>query len=260
LFLKPAGAEGTVPSLQVYLAFPSAALPASGSMGIISARYIEAPLNTAVKLAIQVIIRTNGYRNNAVIFLNRLKSYWNSAIYFCWIYNSEFDRLFLAMFKASVNEKNFVIRQEDGQVLINGEPLSWDLSQIREGYFHILHNNQSYRAEVVKIDKDAKTFTWKINGRIYTVKLQDRFDLLLEKMGMKNVSSGKVNSIKAPMPGLIIDLKVKDGDSVKQGDPLLILEAMKMENILKSPGDGVVKSVKVKKGDSVEKNHVLIEF
>jgi biotin carboxyl carrier protein len=79
-------------------------------------------------------------------------------------------------------------------------------------------------------------------------------------MGMTNTSSVKVNNVKAPMPGLIISLKVADGDEVKQGDPLLILEAMKMENILKSPGDGKVKSVKVKMGDSVEKNQILIEF
>jgi biotin carboxyl carrier protein len=62
------------------------------------------------------------------------------------------------------------------------------------------------------------------------------------------------------MPGLIIDLKVNQGDIVKAGDTLLILEAMKMENIIKSTGEGTVKNVKVKKGDSVEKNQVLIEF
>ena len=62
------------------------------------------------------------------------------------------------------------------------------------------------------------------------------------------------------MPGLIIDLKIKAGDAVKQGDPLLILEAMKMENILKSPGEGVIKNLKVKKGDHVEKGQVLMEF
>jgi biotin carboxyl carrier protein len=83
---------------------------------------------------------------------------------------------------------------------------------------------------------------------------------LLEKMGISAANAGKVNNIKAPMPGLIITLKVAVGDTVKAGDQLLILEAMKMENILKSPGDGVVKKIKVKKGDSVEKNQVLIEF
>ena len=62
------------------------------------------------------------------------------------------------------------------------------------------------------------------------------------------------------MPGLILDLKVKPGDEVKKGDIVLILEAMKMENIIKSPGDGLVKSVKVKLKDSVEKNQILIQF
>jgi biotin carboxyl carrier protein len=99
-----------------------------------------------------------------------------------------------------------------------------------------------------------------VNGRNYQVILKDQFDLLLEKMGLNNTSSGKVNNIKAPMPGLIIDMRVSAGDMVKSGDSLLILEAMKMENIIKSPGEGIVKSVKVKKGESVEKNQVLIEF
>jgi biotin carboxyl carrier protein len=115
-------------------------------------------------------------------------------------------------------------------------------------------------AEVVKADHDTKTFSVKLNGKIYPVELKDRFDILLEKMGMNSSAGSKVNMIKAPMPGLIIDLKVKSGDTVKPGDTLLILEAMKMENIIKSPGEGVVKSVKVKKGESVEKNQVLIEF
>ena len=100
----------------------------------------------------------------------------------------------------------------------------------------------------------------KINGIKYTIQLRDKFDLLLEKMGINNSAVGKVNVIKAPMPGLIIDLRVKKGDLVKAGDPLLVLEAMKMENIIKAPGEGTVKVVKIKKGDTVEKGQVLIEF
>jgi len=164
------------------------------------------------------------------------------------------------MFQATVNNKAFEIQSEGEVITINGDPLNWDVVQLHEGYFHIIHEHKSYRAEIVKTDAATKTFTWKINNRQYTVHLKDKFDLLLEKLGMNHAAGSKVNSIKAPMPGLIIDLKVKEGDEVKQGDPLLILEAMKMENILKSPGDGVVKSIKIKKGDSVEKGHVLIEF
>jgi biotin carboxyl carrier protein len=94
----------------------------------------------------------------------------------------------------------------------------------------------------------------------YEVKLKDKFDLLLEKMGFNNSAILEVKDIKAPMPGLIIDIKVEEGIVVKKGDPLIILEAMKMENIIKSPGEGVVKKIQVKKGDSVEKNQILIQF
>jgi biotin carboxyl carrier protein len=164
------------------------------------------------------------------------------------------------MYKASVNDSVFEIRAEKEELVVNGQPINWDILEVADEYFHIIHEYKSYRAELVKADYSAKTFTVKINGRIYTVALKDKFDLLLEKMGMNAGSSGKVNNVKAPMPGLIIDLKVKEGDAVKQNDPLIILEAMKMENIIKSPGDGVIKAVKVKKGSSVEKNQILIEF
>ena len=164
------------------------------------------------------------------------------------------------MYKASVNNKTFEIIQTDEKLTVNGEPLDLDIQSVGDGHFHILHKNKGYRAEIVKTDFSTKTVTVKINSRTYTVSLKDKFDLLLEKMGMSHGAANKVNSVKAPMPGLIIDLKVKAGDTVNQGDQLLILEAMKMENILKSPGDGVIKNVKVKKGDNVEKGQVLIEF
>ncbi|MFM9838576.1 MAG: acetyl-CoA carboxylase biotin carboxyl carrier protein subunit [Cyclobacteriaceae bacterium] len=161
---------------------------------------------------------------------------------------------------ATVNNKTFEIIQKGGELTVDGQPFAWDLIKISEGHFHILYKNKTYRAEMVKRDVETKTYTIKLNGKTHSVKLKDKFDLLLEKMGIADAGATKLNHIKAPMPGLIIDLKVKAGDSVKTGDALLILEAMKMENILKSPGDGIVKNVKVKKGDSVEKSQVLVEF
>jgi len=164
------------------------------------------------------------------------------------------------MYQAKVNGKKFDVIQSDDSFTINSESFQWDLSRISEGNFHIIHNHKSYRAEVVKADVVTKTFVLKINNKLQTVEVKDKFDLLLEKMGMSSGASSKVNNIKAPMPELVIDLKVKVGDMVKAGDPLLILEAMKMENIIKSPGDATIKNVKAKKGDSVEKGQVLIEF
>lgn len=164
------------------------------------------------------------------------------------------------MVQAKVNDKIFEITSNENGYSVNGSLFQWDKVKVSDGYFHILYQNKSYRAEVVTADKITKSFTFKINGKNYTVELKDKFDLLLEKMGMNSAAAGKINHIKAPMPGLIIELKVKAGDLVKPGDQLLILEAMKMENILKSQGEGIVKNVKVKKGDIVEKGQVLVEF
>lgn len=164
------------------------------------------------------------------------------------------------MYKATVQDKSFEIIESREGHLVNGEPVALDIIAISPNYFHVIYKNKSYRAEVVKADHATKTFLLKINGREYPVVVKNKFDLLLEQMGMQNNGPSKLNVIKAPMPGLIIDLKVSEGQEVKQHEPLLILEAMKMENIIKSPGDGVVKSVKVRKGSSVEKNQVLIEF
>lgn len=164
------------------------------------------------------------------------------------------------MFKATINDKSYEVEQSPEGWLINNQQLTWDIVKISERHFHIIYQTKSYRAELIKADRATKTFSFKINGRIYPVALKDKFELMLEKMGMNAAASSKVNSVKAPMPGLIIDLKVNPGDEVKVGDPLLILEAMKMENILKSPGEGKVKSVKVEKGQSVEKGQILIEF
>jgi biotin carboxyl carrier protein len=164
------------------------------------------------------------------------------------------------MFKATVNKKNFEITSAEDGFIINDQLFQWDITTISGEYFHIIRNQKSYRAELVKADYKSKSFQIKINNKLLNVEVKDKFDLLLEKMGMNNNALGKLNNIKAPMPGLIVALKVNAGDKVKTGDALVILEAMKMENIIKSPGDGEIKTISVKKGDSVEKNQVLIEF
>ena len=90
--------------------------------------------------------------------------------------------------------------------------------------------------------------------------VKDRFDILLAQMGMTNATATKANDLKAPMPGLVLKINVAEGQAVKKGDSLLILEAMKMENVLKAAGDGVVKTIKVKTKDAVEKGQLLIQI
>jgi len=162
-----------------------------------------------------------------------------------------------------VKTANGKTRQVDIQkesVLLDGSPFNWDISPIGPRTYHIIKNSKSYTAEVVEADYQAKTFTFKINGITQTISVKDRFDLLLDKLGMSDANAQKINDVKAPMPGLILAIKVQPGQEVKKGDPLMILEAMKMENILKSPGDGVVREVKVQERQNVEKNQVLLLF
>jgi biotin carboxyl carrier protein len=168
--------------------------------------------------------------------------------------------IFDTMYSAQLNGKSFEIQPTDEGLEVNSNPFTWDLIALDNGQYHIRYKNRSYPAEVIKIDRETKTVELKVGSHRYSVRLRDDVDLLMEKMGMTASATSKVNTIKAPMPGLIIDLRVKPGDTVKTGDPLLILEAMKMENIIKAAGDGIVKLVKVNKGDSVEKGQAMIEF
>ncbi|MFT4662960.1 MAG: biotin carboxyl carrier protein, partial [Patiriisocius sp.] len=85
------------------------------------------------------------------------------------------------------------------------------------------------------------------------------YDILLDQLGMGNMTVKRMKDIKAPMPGLVLDIKIQAGDEVEAGDVILVLEAMKMENMIKSPGAGKIKTIKIKKGEAVEKGQVLIE-
>lgn len=165
------------------------------------------------------------------------------------------------MYTASVNNAESVrIDLSPSGITLNDTPVNWDLSRLNERTYHVIRDNQSYSVEVLSVDAATKTVRLKINGNLHEVQVKDRFDLLLEKMGMSNAAASKVNDIKAPMPGLIVGISVQPGDTVSKGDTVLILEAMKMENVIKAPGDGTVQAIKVEKGDRVEKGQVLVQF
>jgi biotin carboxyl carrier protein len=164
------------------------------------------------------------------------------------------------MLNITVNkDKIFEYKEENGKNILNGIFVGADIQMTDNGQYHILYEGKSYRVELLDFDKNKK-LKFKINGKLAEVDVKDRNDLILAEMGFAVSGATKTEEIKAPMPGLLIDIKVAIGDQVKIGDPLLVLEAMKMENILKSPCDGIIQSILSKKGDIVEKNKVLIKF
>ncbi|WP_264558153.1 acetyl-CoA carboxylase biotin carboxyl carrier protein subunit [Flavobacterium sp. N2270] len=135
-----------------------------------------------------------------------------------------------------------------------------DAVSVEKNKFHILKNNTPYQAEIIATDFINKTYTVKVNNSTYTVAIANTLDMLIKEMGFEVGAAKQVNAIKAPMPGLILEISVEVGQEVKENDPLLILEAMKMENSILSPRDGVIKSVTMTKGAAVEKGALLIEF
>jgi biotin carboxyl carrier protein len=167
------------------------------------------------------------------------------------------------MYKINVNnDTGFSVAngKEVGEYRINDTDYHADIVSVKSGTFHILLNNKGYRAEIIETDDAGKVFKVNINGTIHTVAVHDRYDELLEQLGMDSILHVKAASIKAPMPGLVLGVRVETGQQIIKGDPVVVLEAMKMENILKSPGEGIVKKILVNKGDKVEKNDLLIEL
>ena len=135
-----------------------------------------------------------------------------------------------------------------------------DLQKISEGKAHVLKDHRSFKTQIQKSEFLSRSYIVSVDSRPFEVKISNELDLLIEEMGLSLAAAQVINDIKAPMPGLILDVQVKEGDEVKEGDFLLVLEAMKMENTLTAPRDGIVKSVTVQKGQTVDKNQLLIEM
>lgn len=158
------------------------------------------------------------------------------------------------------NNKEFNVVSENDQVFLDDKSVEWDMQKLPNGNFSILANGKSYTAILEEIDKSNKTIRLLINGNPYNLEIQEPIDLILKKMGINSSNQKKVESIKAPMPGLILKILVTEGQQIKKGDPVLILEAMKMENVFKAPADAIVKIIKYKAGEAVEKGAILVEL
>lgn len=158
-----------------------------------------------------------------------------------------------ATYKVKVNK--------DFEYTIDQEEVSkTDIIKTSDSKFHLLDKNKSYHTEITQSDFNNKKYSIKVNSNTYEVDIADSLDIMIAEMGFSVGASKQVNSIKSPMPGLIIDIQVAVGQTVEEEDYLLVLEAMKMENIITSPRAGTIKSIEVAKGDAVDKGKLLIEF
>ena len=165
------------------------------------------------------------------------------------------------MLQVAVNDKNnFSIAHEEGILLVNDINTNCDISQQPNGLISILLDGKSYTGIIEKIDRKAKEVTVRVNGRQYTTAIKEPIDLLLINMGLDVKANQKAEPVKAPMPGMVLKILVTPGQQVNKGDSLIILEAMKMENLLKATASGTVKSIKAIEKKAVEQGAILIEM
>lgn len=164
------------------------------------------------------------------------------------------------MYTLKSAHQNYKIEEREGKLYLNDGLIDLDISDLGNQHFHVIENQKSFEAELLELNKEEKYVLIKVNAQVYRFDVSDQYDILLKEMGLDKLNQHIVKELKAPMPGLVLQVMVQAGDEIKKGDNLLVLEAMKMENILKAPADATVKSILIKAGDKVEKNQVLIQF
>lgn len=162
------------------------------------------------------------------------------------------------MLQATTSRGTKTVDEQLGRIVVNDMPLDWTMDRLPDGRFQIFSGNKIYTAELIP-SSNRNNVTVIIEGYSLDISIKSLLDLKVAEM-VGAVGSRRSMQIISPMPGLIMDIKVANGDQISTGLPLIVLEAMKMENVIQAPSDGVVKNIRVSKGDRVEKGQVLIEF
>ncbi len=158
----------------------------------------------------------------------------------------------MADYSITVNGNEFTISKSKAENL--------DILSLDNSSYHLLQENKAFNIKLLKADFNQKTMEVLVNGNTYAVAIADGYDQMVKEMGLLTNASSKINEIKAPMPGLILDIMVEVGQEIVEGTPLLVLSAMKMENIILSQGEGTIKTIVVKKDDAVDKGQLIIEM
>ncbi len=163
-------------------------------------------------------------------------------------------------FESNVNENSYEIelKQGEGTATIDGKEIDFEFIQQPHGRKLLRVGTKLYRIDNVSVN--GQQVTYSIDGKWFSSVVKNDQELLLERLGFKSHAEISVGSLNAPMPGKILNLLVSVNDEVELGQPVAILEAMKMENELKAPCSGSISEIFVSENDSVEKNQPLIEI
>lgn len=156
-------------------------------------------------------------------------------------------------------DNKYVVRNPFSEELrINGHRKEIKIFENEEGFTFIEFNNKKYLAEIT--DKSQNKYTVLLNGVSYSFTIESPISYRRRKYLEKYKQHNKIEIVTAPMPGKIVELLVEESSHVKEGEAILILEAMKMQNEIIAQVSGKIKKISVKAGDSVTKDDVLMEI
>ncbi|ANQ47746.1 acetyl-CoA carboxylase biotin carboxyl carrier protein subunit [Flammeovirga yaeyamensis] len=164
------------------------------------------------------------------------------------------------MLTVKLNELSYSFIKDKQSLVVDKRKVDLKLKHTHYSVIEATYNNQTFDIEILEIDEECKKATLRINGKKVELEGQTSLDKMLEKLGMNQKIEQEEKHIQAPMPGKVIEIICQEEQHVKKGDNLIILEAMKMENVLKAPSDGVIEKIYVSNNQSVEKNQILIDL
>ena len=174
-----------------------------------------------------------------------------------YVYKRDATRLFIAMRDNGKRYKIYI--PKESKPIINGEEKNIDFLEHKNTHSTFTLNDKLFRCEITQ--KDQNKITVKVNGIEYKFSLESIFSYLRQGILNKGEKDSiEKNNLISPMPGKIVDIFMSEGDLVNEGEPILSLEAMKMQNEINAPCNGVIRKIHVQQGQSVLKDELLVEI
>ena len=163
-----------------------------------------------------------------------------------------------ARYRARLDDTDYTVETRQEQLVVNEQDRAARLLHVSDASYVLNLDGRQHR--VTLEGRDGDRLTLRVDGTRLTVDVSDAQRLLLESFGLDSGAGAAQRDVKAPMPGLVLAVRVQPGDTVEAGQGLLVLEAMKMENEIKAGQAGTIARVHVAPGQAVTKGALLVEF
>ncbi len=163
-------------------------------------------------------------------------------------------------FVVSVNDSKIEVKiLNETRLSVNNVEYNFELLTLSEHSYLLKLNNQVF--DLTAVQSDSNSFKIYIDGQLVETSVRTALQEKAYKLIEGSASSQKKHTdVKAPMPGLILKIKKKEGERVEMGDSIVILEAMKMENDLKAHTSGMIEKIYITEGSAVEKGSLLFSI